>query len=111
MLYTVAEVSDMLGFSKVTIYNKINSLKTVLKPCIKHKRGVMYLNDEGLLIIKKDLGLIKEERALNDHDDLKVGKSVNNKDLKQFKDINILIETLEKVIKTGQEDYINFLLE
>lgn len=111
MLYTVAEVSDMLGFSKVTIYNKVNSLKTDLRPCIKHRKGIMYLDEAGVLIIKKDLGLIEDENTLNDDNEFKAGDPVYNKDLKQFKELNILIETLEKTIKTGQENYINSLLD
>lgn len=107
MLYTVAEVSDMLGFSKVTIYNKVKSLKTDLKTCIKHEKGIMLINEEGLLIIKRDLGLIEDENTLNNDGDFKVG----NNDLKQFKEFNMLVKTLENTVKTGQENYINSLLE
>ncbi len=110
MLYTVAEISDMTGFSKVTIYNKVNLLKTDLKPCIKRKNGVTYIDDKGVLIIKRDLGLIEDENTLNYDEEFKEASPVDNNDLKQFKDINILIETLKETVKTGQEDYINSLL-
>lgn len=111
MLYTVAELSDMLGFSKVTIYNKINSLKTDLKPYIKHKKGVTYIDDKGVLIIKRDLGLNQDESTLNSNDDFKVEDPVNDEDLKGFKELNILVKTLKKEVKTGQDDYTNSLLD
>lgn len=110
MLYTVAELSDMLGFSKVTIYNKINSLKTDLKPCIKHKKGITYIDDKGVLIIKRDLGLIEYESTLNSKDKFKVDDSVNNEDLKQFKELNILVKTLKEEVKTGQDEHTKSLL-
>jgi hypothetical protein len=110
MLYTVAEVSDMLEFSKVTIYNKINSLKTDLKPYIKHRKGITYIDDKGVLIIKRDLGLIEDENTLNSGNEFKAENPLGKSDLKQFKEINILVETLEKTIKTGQANYINSLL-
>ena len=111
MLYTVAELSDMLGFSKVTIYNKINSLKTDLKPYIKHKKGVTYIDDKGVLIIKRDLGLNQHESTLNSNDDFKVEDPVKDEDLKGFKELNILVKTLKKEVKTGQDDYTNSLLD
>ena len=89
MLYTVAELSDMLGFSKVTIYNKINSLKTDLKPCIKHKKGITYIDDKGVLIIKRDLGLNQHESTLNSNDDFKVEDILEK--------INVYIDNREEV--------------
>ena len=111
MLYTVAEISDKLGFSKVTIYNKINSLKNDLKGCIKVRKGVTHITDEGLLIIKKDLGLKVDEDALNSDDDIKATNIDNDEDIKQFKDIDKLIETIKKSVETSQENYINSLLD
>lgn len=111
MLYTVAEISNMLGFSKATIYNKINSLETALKPCIKSKKGITHINEEGISIIKRDLGLIEDETTLNSEDKFKEQGAGDNIGLKEFQEIRILVETLEKTIETGQKDYINSLLE
>lgn len=110
MLYKIAEISDMTKYSKVTIYNKINSLKTDLKGCIQVKKGVTHINDEGLLIIKRSLSIIVDEDTLINDGDIKGTSIDNDEDLNQFKDINYLIETLKETIETGQENYINSLL-
>lgn len=111
MLYTVTEISEMLGFSKVTIYNRVNSLKTELKPYIKHKKNILHIDDKGLLILKEDLGLIDVKSTLNDNNTSDTENIDFNSDLKDFKDINYLIKTIEKTVKTSQENYINSLLE
>lgn len=111
MLYTVTEISEILGFSKVTIYNRVNSLKTELKPYIKRKKNVLHIDDKGLLILKEDLGLIDVKSTLNDNNTSDAEDIDINSDLKDFKDINSLIKTIEKTVKTSQEDYINSLLE
>lgn len=111
MLYTVTELSEILEFSKVTIYNRINSLKVELKPYITHRKGVLHINDEGLLILKKELGLKSVKNALNDNDILNNEDIDNNNDLKDFKDVNYLIRMIERTIKASQEDYINSLLK
>jgi hypothetical protein len=110
MLYTVAEISEMLGFSKVTIYNRVNSLKSDLKGCIKVKKGITYINDKGLLIIRASLGLKVDEDTLINDDEFKAASTEDNEDIKQFKDINYLIETIKKTVETSQENYINSLL-
>lgn len=110
MLYTVTEISELLGFSKVTIYNKIKSLKLELKPYIKHKKGVLHIDDKGLLILKEDLGLKDIKSALNDDGTLNDENIDSNNNLEDFKDINYLIKTINETVKTGQENYINSLL-
>ena len=111
MIYTVAELSKMLEVSKVTIYNKLNSLKNDLKPYTKHKKGVIHIDDEGLLILKKDLGLIKVKSTLKSEEQFKGPNVDDNNGLSQFKDLNYLVKNLEKTLKTGQEEYINSLLD
>ena len=110
MLYTVAEISEMLGFSKVTIYNRVNSLKSDLKGCIKVKKGITYINDKGLLIIRASLGLKVDEDTLINDDEFKAASTEDNEDIKQFKDIDYLIETIKKTLETSQGNYINSLL-
>ena len=111
LLYTVAELSEMLGFSKVTIYNKINSLKSDLKGCISKKKGITYINSKGLSIIRASLGLKVDEDTLINDDEFKAEDTLNNEDIKQFKDIENLVETIKKTVETGQENYINSLLD
>ena len=111
MLYTVAELSEILSVSKVTIYNKIKSLKSDLKGCIKHKKGILHIDDKGLLIIRASLGLKVDEDTLINDDEFKAEGIDNNEDLKQFKDIETLIKMINKTVETGQENYINSLLD
>ena len=101
----------MLGFSKVTIYNKINSLKSDLKGCISKKKGITYINSKGLSIIRASLGLKVDEDTLINDDEFKAEDTLNNEDIKQFKDIENLVETIKKTVETGQENYINSLLD
>ena len=110
LLKTVAQISEELGFSKVTIYNKINSLKSDLKGCISKKKGITYINSKGLSIIRASLGLNIDDDALINDDEFKATSTVDNEDLKQFKDIDYLIETIKKTLETSQENYINSLL-
>ena len=110
LLKTVAQISEELGFSKVTIYNKLNSLKGDLKGCIQQKKGITYINSKGLSIIKQSLGLKVDEDTLINDDDIKAASIDNSEDLKQFKDIDYLIETIKKTLETSQENYINSLL-
>ena len=110
LLKTVAQISEELGFSKVTIYNKINSLKSDLKGCIQQKKGITYINSKGLSIIRASLGLNIDDDALINDDEFKATSTVDNEDLKQFKDIDYLIETIKKTLETSQENYINSLL-
>lgn len=107
MLYTVAEISEELGYSKVTIYNKINLLKSDLKGCITDKQGVMYINSKGLLMIKEELGL----NALKDKEEIKASNTDNTEGLKHFKEVESLVNSIKSTIEEGQENYINSLLE
>lgn len=110
MLYTVAEASEILEVSKVTVYNKLNSLKNELKPYIKHKKSILHIDDKGLLIIKKSLGLTEVETTLKDEDYVKSSGAVINDSINQFKDVDYLIETVKKTVESGQEKYIDSLL-
>lgn len=49
---TVAEISERLNVSKVTIYKKLKELKQELKPHIQTRNNVKYIGLEGFEIIK-----------------------------------------------------------
>jgi predicted DNA-binding transcriptional regulator AlpA len=51
MLYTVIEVSKKLSISRQAIYKKIEKM-TELKPHIKIKNNVKYIDEEGLELIR-----------------------------------------------------------
>lgn len=54
-MHRIIEVAHMLGVSKVTIYKKISSLKSEIKPHLIKDKNVTFLTDEGVDIIKESL--------------------------------------------------------
>lgn len=60
--YRVVEVAKMLNVSKVTIYDKINKMSKDLKPYIKLKGNVKYIDTQGIELIKQSL---KDQQELN----------------------------------------------
>lgn len=58
MLYTVAEVAQLIGVSKVSIYNKLK-LKELEEYIVKSK-GITYITDDGLNLIKDGFNIINE---------------------------------------------------
>ena len=91
MLRSVAEVSILTGLSKVSIYNKIK-LKEIEQYIVKNK-GITYISDEGIALIKKGLNL-KEDTLNNLNNSLKadeseVAISIENKEFKlELKELN-----------------------
>ena len=59
--YKVVDVAKMLDVSKVTIYEKMKLLKKELKPYIKLKGNVKYVDTQGIEIIRKSLKDYQEE--------------------------------------------------
>lgn len=110
MLYTVSQASQMLGVSKVTIYNKLNSLNSELKPYIKRKNNILHIDDKGLLIIKESIDLINVQNTLNNEDIKVSSKEESNDSLNQFKDVKELIETVKNMVENSQGNYVNSLV-
>ena len=68
MLYTIAEVSELINLSKVSIYKKLK-LKELEKH-ISKKQGITCIDEVGLNFIKESLKFNKEVKsALKDIDD------------------------------------------
>lgn len=59
--YKVVDVAKMLDVSKVTIYEKMKLLKKELKPYIKLKGNVKYIDTQGIEIIRRSLKDYQEE--------------------------------------------------
>lgn len=93
MLYTVSDVSRLTSLSKVSIYNKLK-LKELEKYIVK-KQGVIYIQEEGLSLIKESLNLNNEVKT-----DFKNNKDSNAVDQELSTDMDDLN------IKT---DYLNYL--
>jgi len=67
VLYSVAEISDLVGLSKVTIYKKLKQ-KELTEHIIK-KAGITYVDDAALNLIKDSLKLNANiKNNLNDKD-------------------------------------------
>jgi hypothetical protein len=59
MLYSVAEVSEIIGVSKQSIYNKMK-LKE-LEEYISKKQGITYIDEVGLNLIRSSLNPVKDD--------------------------------------------------
>lgn len=58
-MQTVKEIALNLNVTPVTVYNHINKLDKELQGNIFKKKGVTYLDDEGIRQIKISMGLIQ----------------------------------------------------
>lgn len=95
MLYSIAEISDKLGYSRVTIYNKVKVLKDDLKDYLKYLNGTTYIDEEGFLIIKNSFNL--KENDINENENIDINNDSG------------ALNALNNILKTGQEEYIDSL--
>lgn len=95
MLYSIAEVSDLIGLSKVSIYKKLK-LKNFEGHFVK-KQGITYVSEHGFNLIKESLKL--KEEVKSELKPKEVEKGLNE-------DVSMNTEALN--LKT---DYINTLKE
>ena len=96
-MFKVIEVAEKLKVSKVSIYNKVNQNKDILKQHVKKVKSVTYITDEGLEIIEKLFCKDNEFKTLNNDDN-----SLNNDTVKQD---NSMVEEF----KTLYDERINDL--
>lgn len=62
-MHRVIEVARLLGVSKVTIYKKMELHKKELKPYIRYRSNIAYVEDIGVDILRKALNLSATEPA------------------------------------------------
>lgn len=55
----VKDISLMLGVSQVTVYNHLKKLENELKGNVFKKKGVTYVDDEGIKELKISMGLLE----------------------------------------------------
>ena len=127
MLYTVAEISELINLSKVSVYNKLK-LKELENHIIK-KGGITYVDDEGLNLIKDSLKF--KESTLNDlnndneyneetheitadiddfelkEDYIKYLKSENERLWSELQEKNLQINELNKLLSNEQDLHKN----
>lgn len=102
-MYKVIEVANSLGVSKVTIYNKINHLKQEIKPHVYKKKGITYVDDTGVELIRKALGVNQGVNHLE--------IEVNSKEVvsNENEDKSSVVKELTHKIDSLQDGYINSL--
>lgn len=116
MLYTVAEVSELIGLSKVSIYKKLK-LKE-LEPHIVKKQGITYIDEEGFNLIKdnlkfndniktEDVNTETNEDITKDVDDLTISKELINALLEQLRAKDEQIKQLTDRLAQEQELHKN----
>jgi len=110
MVYTIVQISDLIGLSKVSIYKKLK-LKG-LKDHISKKLGVTYVDEVGFNLIKYGLKEnLKEQSSYStlnyetatDTEDLSFNKEVLKLLEEQLKGQNLIIHELNERLKQEQE--------
>lgn len=91
MLRSVAEISDLTGLSKVSIYNKLK-LKDIA-PFVVKVKGITYIDEDGFNLINKSLNnfisVNDEVETINETDEennFNLREDIENKDIEEFKD-------------------------
>lgn len=102
-MYRVIEAAELLGVSKVTIYKRISSLSKKIKPYIYKNKGVTYISETGLEMIKIAMSVNQDEEEIKDND-----KIENNTNLENKENQNIINELSDK-LKDLQDGYIDSL--
>ena len=98
---SVSEIADLTGLSKVSIYNKLK-LKEI-EPFIVKNKGITYVGDEGVALIKEGLNL--KEEGLNS-----LNESFKEEESEVALDIeNTQFNSFKEEFKDLNKDYINSL--
>lgn len=97
MLMKVSDVSKLTGLSKVSIYNKLK-LKE-LKPYIVKNKGVTYVTEGGVNLIKDNIRL----------KDNITPYELNNKEIEESNNKNEEIQAFKEQLKGLSDDYLNSL--
>jgi hypothetical protein len=97
--YKISEIVDMIGVSKATVYNKIGSLKDILRNHINVRKGIKYIDSEGFSIIQDSIGFskvqytdLKEEFKIEQEN---INNSIVSNKIETLENNSKLIESLE----------------
>jgi hypothetical protein len=97
--YKISEIVDMIGVSKATVYNKIGSLKDILRNHINVRKGIKYIDSEGFSIIQDSIGFskvqytdLKEEFKIEQET---INNSIFSNKIETLENNSKLIESLE----------------
>lgn len=109
MLRSVAEISDLTGLSKVSIYKKLKLKK--FQEFISKNKGITYVEEEGFSLILQEFKIknikLKELKSLNNKEkELKNEVAISSENISN----NEELEELNKLNKL-KDKYINSLKE
>lgn len=118
MMQRVIEVARLLGVSKVTIYKKMELLKKELKPHIRYRSNIAYIEEPGVDIIRQSLNLpVQEDASVGLGDDEEALSTTDLKDALKASQALILqaydlhcsdllqyLENLNHMIKVRRDD-------
>ena len=108
MLMSVSEIADLTGLSKVSIYNKLK-LKEI-EPFIVKNKGITYVCDEGVALIKEGLNLKEEGLNLKEEGLNSLNESFKEEESEVALDIeNTQFNSFKEEFKDLNKDYINSL--
>lgn len=116
-MYDIKMAALELGVTVQTVYNHLKKSNKEIKPFIFKRQGTTYIEDEGLIILKKSMGLIKVPIAHQEDISLdamikdmsnQVSNNIKNELLKDFKTLilehqNQLQEQYEEKLEKALE--------
>ena len=96
---TIRQIADELGVSKQAVYKRFKGkLYTVCAPYAHTEQGVLYLDEQGEILIKQDF--LQDDRSIGAHTDTHMERS-NGAALEQGQQAD-LIAVLQATIDTLQ---------
>jgi chromosome segregation ATPase len=116
MLYSVSEISSLIGLSRQSIYKKLKAKE--LQIHISHKKGIVYIDEVGFNLIKamlneyikgvkdlnnKEIATTLNEEVSKDTDNLTLNKELFNLLKDQLKENNKQMQTKDKQIEELNE--------
>ena len=111
MLRSVAEISDLTGLSKVSIYKKLKLKK--FQEFISKNKGITYVEEEGFSLILQEFKIknikLKELKSLNNKEkELKDEVAISSDNISNNEDLEELNKLKDKYINSLKEQ-INLL--
>jgi len=108
--YTIAEVARCIGVSKATVYNKIQDFQNILESHIKVVKGIKYLDERGLHVIKDSIGVSKNRNTILEpleSADEKQHETKNSSSLETLETLERYVESLENQTEFLKKDKDN----
>lgn len=102
-MHRVIEVARLLGVSKVTIYKKMELLKKELKPHIRYRSNIAYIEEPGVKILRQSLSITSTEEHIPD---LQI-----NKDVLSVADLEAALNASQSMVLLAYDLHCSDLLQ